>query len=93
MKIITNPLRVEIEVQFNGKVFNLPAESEARVSEDLAIFWKGIHPFLIVSEVEPLAKKVIEQATKPTPTDPKEPEKPVVKPNRESSKSADSEKK
>ena len=50
--ILKNPLNKDIEIQYKGKSYTIPANGEFEVLEDLARFWKRLHSFLSIRETE-----------------------------------------
>lgn len=57
-KLITNPLKNDITVQFNGTKYTVKAEDSIQVSDAIAGRWKRVHGFLQMSDISEAVKEV-----------------------------------
>lgn len=57
-KLITNPLKNDITVQFDGTKYTVKAEDSIQVSEAIAGRWKRVHGFLQMSDISEVVKEV-----------------------------------
>lgn len=55
--ILENPLNKDLKIQYKGNNFTLPANSGLVVSEELARFWRKLHSFISMKDIE---EKVVE---------------------------------